>query len=62
MMLCTVAAIKTAHKGIDSSAYESQMHFKFVQGLEKCQNALQKKEMDLHSQYDDMLAYGNYNI
>lgn len=38
-----MAAIKTTHKGIDSSAYESQMHFKFVQGLEKCQNTLQKE-------------------
>lgn len=56
-----MAAIKTTHKGIDSSAYESQVHFKFVQGLEKCQNTLQKKEMDLQSKYDDMFAYGNHN-
>ncbi len=54
-MLCTVAAIKTTHKGIDSSAYESQMHFKFVQRLEKCQNTLQKNEMGLQSQY--MMMY-----
>lgn len=59
MMLCTVAAINSSHEGIDSSAYESQMHFKFVQGLEKCQNTLQKNEMDLRGQYDDVSAYGN---
>lgn len=46
MVLWAVAAIKTTHKGIDSSAYQSQKHFKTVHGLEKCQNTLEKKEMD----------------